>query len=146
MNSVVMLRGVGAVRDAVQRRPYIPEWLRWLLTGLVEAPLLYLYLNGPDLGGVGGWRGTAPEEICAQLTSVHTLHWQNNIDACYSLVFQRFDSNLTLVYTVMYILLSWRLAIALVLLVKSCAGRGLRARVPNQLRLKRPPSYLDDTD
>jgi hypothetical protein len=117
MSNGVMLRGAGAVRDAVQSRPYIPEWMRWLLAGVVETPLLYLYLNGPDLGGVGGWRGAAPEEICAQLTSVHTSHWQNNIDACYSLVFQRFDSNLTLVYAILYILMSWKLATTLVTVV-----------------------------
>jgi hypothetical protein len=145
MNNLVIKSGVGVVRDAVQRKLYTPEWLRWLLAGVVEAPLLYLYINGPDWGGIGGWRGTAPEEICSQLTSVHTKHWQRNLDECYSLVYQRFDSSLTLVYAIMYAAMSWRLAMTLLTLaVNRCAGVGVC--MSNQLRSKRPPSYLDDTD
>lgn len=72
---------------------------------LVDAPLRELYFNGPELVifalnsgsnlfSVGFWKGLNKEDICAQLTGVSALHWQQAApnDECASIVERHYNA------------------------------------------------------
>jgi hypothetical protein len=80
------------------------KYVRWLLYVVLEAPLMTLYFNGPQVGGYGFWEGLSYYEICAQLTGVGSHHWLQNGDECAGLVERKFAAFLVSCYFVAYLL------------------------------------------
>ncbi len=66
--------------------------LEWTILA-ATAPLRWLYLQGPALGGWGFWEGRPPGDICAELTHLPAEHFLNEPEGaaqCGSLVERKF--------------------------------------------------------
>lgn len=84
-----------------------PEhWIR-LFMGLIEYPMFYMYLNGPQT--VGLWAGVDIEEICFVLTGVPSSHWVYNQYQCQILIERQFRAWVIIPYTLLCYLVVWRL-------------------------------------
>ena len=72
-------------------------------------PLRALYFRGPAILQWGFWQGTAPHDICAQLTSISASSWvadQAHKKECLSLLDKKFDTFLVGTSVAVY---SWTL-------------------------------------
>lgn len=97
------------------------HFLRSLVFLVLDAPLMHVYLNGPRC--VGFWEGANTEDICAELTGVHSAHWYQNPDLCDALVERKFEALITVVYAVGYMGVLWRLSGPAL----ACVCRGCRS-------------------
>lgn len=117
-----------------------------LLLFVFEPPLLHLYLYGPTFGSYGGWGGQALPDICAQLTSTSSQHWDKNMDLCADMVHTRFDGFFTLfsvtLYTVFVFWLFKSLAYFSFLLVMRLCSGGV---CPKLQTLNHPQIQYDQT-
>ena len=98
-----MGRGARAVHQAGDKSSMFNPFSRFIFFNFMETPLLQVYLFGPSLGGYGFWQGAELQDICTQLTSVPGRHWDENIDECAALVYNRFEGYLVVFYVVIYI-------------------------------------------
>lgn len=76
---------------------------------LIVRPLQNLYLNGPEVFGVGFWQGKKTSEICHSVTSYTEVFWKKNTDQCAEIVQQKFQSFFITVQTVIYFFLLYHL-------------------------------------
>ena len=61
-------------------------------------PLRRLYFDAPSIGSIGGWGGSEDSDICAQITNVPAVHWQNDGSyQCVVLLNKRFDTYLSVI-------------------------------------------------
>ncbi len=71
-------------------------------------PLKLLYLHSPEIFGVGGWSGRAPEAICYEMSpSSRVNYWTSSpesLEECHRMIEQRFDSFSITVFGVLYFL------------------------------------------
>jgi hypothetical protein len=84
------------------RDKWLPDVVQVILFYLLDAPLLYLYLYGPSFMGIGFWGGRPFEDICAAMTGVSSGHWFELAGRCQSIIKQRFDSFLVLLYVPLF--------------------------------------------
>jgi hypothetical protein len=77
----------------------------WALLMLLCYPLLSVYLNGPNMWGVGFWEGRSFAGICEQLTGVDAEHWLQNDYVCYDLIMRRFHSYFIMLFAGVHALL-----------------------------------------
>lgn len=73
-----------------------------MLFHLIEAPLLRVYLDGPDVLGVGFWAGQDQSQVCSHLTKVPSDHWDKHPYECEELIHKRFHSYVILLYVLLY--------------------------------------------
>jgi hypothetical protein len=57
-----------------------------LLETMIEKPLIYTYLHGGTLFGIGGHGGRPETEICSMLTDVPSKHWEQHQTECDDLI------------------------------------------------------------
>jgi hypothetical protein len=99
----IAIRGLTTVRAIRSHvKGYLP-FLNNVIFIILELPLMQLYLQGPAFGGYGFWQNTEPAVICERITNVQHNHWENNLNVCSDLIYQRFASFMLLLYVGMYI-------------------------------------------
>lgn len=100
-STAVILSATATTTYSIIQQPL----LRSLLFLVLEAPLLTLYLQGPQLGGYGFWEGLQYNEICARLTGVDAAHWSSSsgMVECLHLIDRKFNAFLILNYFILYI-------------------------------------------
>jgi hypothetical protein len=103
-NSLNATSTMSLFKKAVQAPFTVPSPVRTVLFVLIELPLLYLYLQGPQFAGIGFWEGQPFHAICHQLTKVDADHWQENMDVCEQVIERKFYAVLVAVYCVLYII------------------------------------------
>jgi hypothetical protein len=92
----------------------VSSWFRYglhfLPNKLVLEPLRVLYFQGPQLWGIGGWAGMAPEDICSQMTSVPAMTWRAfRMDDCHALLDARFTSVAVTVWSALYLFAAYKI-------------------------------------
>ena len=68
-------------------------------------PLKIVYLNAPDIFGIGGWGGKNQEDICQQITQTESEFWASReytYIQCQKIIDKRFQSLLFGVYGILY--------------------------------------------
>lgn len=75
---------------------------RQLYNYTIIAPLKYLYIQGPQVYGVGCWEGQSPSMICSQMTGQSESFWDKNRILCDAMIDTKFLSYLTMVETCAY--------------------------------------------
>ena len=59
---------------------------------MIEKPLIYTYINGASVLGLGGYGGRPESEICSMLTNVPSRHWDLHPQECDALITSRIRS------------------------------------------------------
>lgn len=74
-------------------------------------PLYYLYVNGPSMGGYGGYGGKPMYDICQQITKVDSKFWTStpeNMIECEYIVYREFHSYFFMMMTLAYLCLVFK--------------------------------------
>jgi hypothetical protein len=73
----------------------------------LNLPLRQFYFKGPSFGGLGGWEGMLPEDICAQLTHVSATMWRSKetMYNCLTLLENKYQAFCISVHLFCYVLM-----------------------------------------
>lgn len=63
-----------------------------ILQNMIEKPLIYTYLHGGAIFGLGGHSGRPESEICSLLTDVPSKHWAEHWEECDVLITSKIRS------------------------------------------------------
>ena len=87
--------------------------------------LARLYLYGPALGGYGFWEGREAEDICASITGNRADFWKDHPEECSSILDRKFYSWLVVFEVVLYFVVMYKGACAVVRRASRKAGAGV---------------------
>lgn len=102
-------------------------WFSALFMGVFSAPLLAVYLNGPEFLTLGFWGGGSPVEICNRLSTISPEYWVTRTPECIEIISSRFQA-------FVFSLSSTFWCVILLALVRT-AFHSLRARAPQIVKL-----------
>lgn len=88
----------------------VREAVSWLYARIILHGLARLYVHGPSIGGVGGWQGQSPEQICSKMTHSPEEFWVRNISECQRLISQNFYSWIVLLEVMVYFLAVYKIS------------------------------------
>ncbi len=69
---------------------------------IIIFPIRRLYMEGPEISGIGGWGGKPNSQICSVMTDTAEKIWVQQNEACEDLIERRFAAIFILYETCLY--------------------------------------------